>query len=903
MQTIRLESDWEFCVLASPSCSSEQLQHYGIWREAKVPGNVHADLLRLGLVEDFFWCDNENGQQWIGELDWQYKTVFRLEAAQLQSDFIELHLPGIDTLAKVYLNGQLLLQCNNMYRHWRLRLPRDILAESNELLVSLHSPLQFMQQAERQFHLPAWNVYDQRYGGRSWVRKMPCSFGWDWAPRSIAGGIWKTPYLEIYDYKFTTLKTATHFTPGGVELEVVTELIAGNEDFEHVCIELYDEQHQLAARQVLPASALQQAPPAFDSAVFVEQLFKQHPVTLPPDYRPNAAANEWLSVPTQLGVQALPKLQIHATLHLARPRLWWSHDLGESPLYRLNISLHHRGRGLLAERSRMLGIRSIELVCRDSGEQQQSFYFKLNNKPVFARGANWIPLQLFVGCISKQEYRQALLMAKQANMNMLRVWGGGIYENEEFYQLCDELGILVWQDAMFSCATYPAFDEGFMRNVAEEIYDNLLRLQQHPSLVLWCGNNELEQGLVGPQWSSSAMHEDDYRRLFYHLQHDILKQIAAQVPWWPASPHSPRGDFYDYNNPQCGDAHCWDVWFGGKDFAAQRQWQHRFISEFGFQSFPSLQCIREFCPEEQMWLNSYIIDCHQRSPGGNGKILQHLLDWFAAPRDFAEFVYLSQLTQALCIHYAALHARNIHPRMQGLLFWQFNDLWPCASWSCVDYKLRPKALYYGCKRDFAPLCCGLLVDTREALIGGFVVNSGLQPEQLRLELLLVDAKTSTLLLKSTNLLLLEPGCRHELTPLAVGRQYRPCDTHSELYRPHGPHARNLLVFLQLYGPNSQLLGEDCQAYLSWRFLDMPAATLQLSLQQHNLQGGYIELYAENCALFVEVSYPDSSVHFADNYVHLLPNQSRRIAFSCSSELQLRQELFSLRQLTGRSPQG
>ncbi len=412
----------------------------------------------------------------------------------------------------------------------------------------------------------------------------------------------------------------------------------------------------------------------------------------------------------------LTKGAARLSLRIADPQLWWPNGMGGQPLYNVVVELRQSDVTLVDVTSRRIGLRTLRLD-RHPDQWGESFQFVVNGTPFFAKGANWIPSDTFVTRMTWDDYAALIGAAAAANMNMLRVWGGGIYEQDAFYDLCDEYGICLWQDFMFACATYPTFDEAFMANVREEAIQNVRRLRHHASLALWCGNNELEQGLVGEAWNESQMSWKDYGKLFDKLLPEIIQAEDPDHDYWPCSPHTPQpGDRKNHNDPTRGDAHLWDVWHGRKPFEWYRTCEHRFNSEFGFQSFPDPLTVREYTEPSDRNVTTYVMEKHQRSGIGNAVIMQYLLDWFRLPTVFNSTLCLTQILQGMAIKYAVEHWRRSMPRGMGTLYWQLNDCWPVASWASLDYYKRWKALHYMARDFYAPLLISGLENLQQGTV-------------------------------------------------------------------------------------------------------------------------------------------------------------------------------------------
>ena len=607
---------------------------------ALVPGCVHMDLERAGVIPPLDWRDNEEKSLWITKENWTYSRCFEVSAQDLLVDKLMLVCEGLDTLATVMVNGENVFNSNNMFRVWTFDIKPFVTAGNNEIVIRFDSPLPMMVEKQEEKPLAAWNVYQPEYAGRSHIRKMSCAFGWDWGPIAATAGIWKDIYIkpvvktELYDVKIQQV----HGGDGAVNLKV-----------------------RWGVDQ--PVSAV---------------------VTL--SFENEVVCKEEVS-----------SLNTMIDLAIDNPKLWWPAGLGEQPLYDLDVAIFD-GKTVLDSCHKNIGLRTLELV-RENDDVGQTFTFSVNGKPFFVKGANCIPAKIYLPSVTKDVSAVIIDGAIDANMNMLRVWGGGIFESDDFYDLCDEKGILIWQDFLFACGSYPADDE-FCENVRQEAIDNVKRLRHRASLALFCGNNELEGAFMSEAPEDGIMSMEEYSKIFDELLSDVVKELT-EVPYIPGSPFSPLGDRMNASSHESGDAHLWSVWFGNEPFEFQRTWTCRFMSEFGFQSFPELKTIESFTiPDDRNW-TSYIMDYHQRSQMGNQKIFAYILDWFRMPENFEKALWLSQLSQGFCLQYAVEHLRRLQPHNAGVLYWQINDMWPAASWSTMDCFGRWKASHYLAKRFFA----------------------------------------------------------------------------------------------------------------------------------------------------------------------------------------------------------
>ncbi len=610
--------------------------------EAQVPGLVHLDLLQHEQIPDPFYANNEDSVQWIEKKDWIYETTFELEQLDTAKEY-ELVFEGLDTYAEVELNGQNILQADNMFRSWRIDVKSLLQAQKNHLRILFRSPLKV--NADKRSGPPYHKTAGNDAGKEKvsvYTRKAPYHFGWDWGPRIVSFGIWRPVYLlEWEKAKFSDIQ---------IYQEALTEEKAT------LCAEIRLDQKDTGSYHLK-----------------VRDL----------------ADNEILAEKS-----AAQDLSIQWTIQ--NPQRWWPHNLGDPHLYRWQFEVWENDQ-LLDQKTIAYGLRTIELV-QEEDAIGESFYFKVNGEPVFMKGANYIPSDAMLPRRTKEDIDRLLTDAKAVNMNMLRVWGGGIYEDDYFYQKCDELGILLWQDFMFACSMYPA-DEPFLSNIRSEVEQNVRRLRNHPSIAVWCGNNEIDVAWHNWGWQLrfliSGKNQDkmweDYQTIFHRTIPDVLKKTDPSRPYTSTSPLSNWGKLRNFND---GTMHFWGVWHGRQPFSDYDIYVGRFMSEYGFQSFPDWATIEAFAPPEERRLESKVMKHHQKSYIGNGMIASHTRTYFQKPRDFQDFVYKSQLTQAIGIGRAIRAHRARKGHCMGTLFWQLNDCWPGPSWSSIDYFGRWKALHH-----------------------------------------------------------------------------------------------------------------------------------------------------------------------------------------------------------------
>ena len=631
---------------------------------ATVPGTVHTDLLANGLIPDPFRRDNETRLQWIGEEDWRYRITFQADSWFMESDRVELVFHGLDTFAEVILNGTSILEADNMFRAWRVDVSRQLRSGENQLEVRFRSPLPQGLAAYRAlpYQLPAGNDRGDP-PTRVFVRKAAYHYGWDWGPRFVTQGIWRP--VELVAWRGARL-TDVHVSTDSISPEAA--LLTAHVEVEATVSEV----EQRAAGGAVPVTLTIFHPDGGFPTVSFEAVLEPG-----------------------LNRYSLP-------FRIPEPELWWPNGLGNPHLYEVQVALNAGLRTDTA--STRLGIRSVELVT-EADSIGESFFFRVNGLPVFMKGANVIPLDHFSPRATAEDYRDLFRDVVAANMNMLRVWGGGIYERDVFYELADQHGILIWQDFMFANGMYPG-DSDFLENVREEARHQVRRLRSHPSLALWCGNNEMDEGWQRWGWAraydtpeDSAAVRDAYEAIF----HDILPGVVAEEDparrYWPSSPSLGWGDPESLNR---GDSHYWGVWHGREPFQVFTEKLPRFSSEYGFQAFPPMASIRAFTEEEDRSLNDPVLLVHQKHPTGNELILEYMERDYPVPSSFQDLVYVSQLLQARGMRMALEAHRRAVPRTMGTLYWQLNDTWPAVSWSGRDYFRRWKALHYAARDAFAP---------------------------------------------------------------------------------------------------------------------------------------------------------------------------------------------------------
>lgn len=640
------------------------------WLPAVVPGCVHTDLLTNNEIEDPFYGTNEHDLQWIDKVDWEYKSVFDVESYLLDEEVQELKFHGLDTYADVYLNNELILSADNMFRSWTVDVTGKLLKKDNELRIYFRSPINedLPKLDALGYSLPATNDQSE-LGGLGerkvsiFARKAPYHYGWDWGPRFVTSGIWRP--VEIVAWSNIVIRDIY------INQLQVTEQAA-----------LLQAEVEIEAKQAGEVTLV----------VKTEEL-------------------NWEAV--QLVEAGLSVIKL--PLSIQKPKLWWSRGLGEAHRYTFEIETVFGGGKQVDKMKQKTGLRTIKLVRdKDQDGNGATFHFELNGVAVFAKGANHIPNDSFITDITNDRYHYEILSAVESNMNMLRIWGGGFYEQEIFYDLCDHYGILVWQDFMFACSMYPG-DEQFLANVKAEAIENVKRLRNHPSIALWCGNNEIDTAWShynehgGWGWKQHYTHEQreklwqDYEQIFHKILPEAVRSLHQSIAYWPSSPMvSLSNDKLQHSHSKTteGDIHYWGVWHNVEPFENYQTNLGRFMSEYGFQSFPEYATIRTFAEEEDLAIESKVMLAHQKNGNGNRLIKEYMDIYMKQPKDFKDFLYLSQVLQADAMQMAIEAHRRQMPYCMGSLYWQMNDCWPVASWAGIDYYGRWKALNYYARRSF-----------------------------------------------------------------------------------------------------------------------------------------------------------------------------------------------------------
>ncbi len=780
------------------------------WKPATVPGSVHTDLLDNKMIPDPFYRDNEKSLQWIGKTDWEYETTFPLEASTLARERVELFFEGLDTYATVFLNGEEILKADNMFRSWRVDIKKHAKPGDNVLKVVFRSPINEIlpRMAKLDYELPASN--DQGEKTSPYTRKAPYHFGWDWGPRFVTAGVWRPVRLRAWDrarIENIDLRQVK-LTKAKADLAAIVEIDSTGTAPARIFLTNRSDKTNLAVQSV-------ELKPGVNKAI--------------------------------LGFEII------------NPRLWYPVQLGDQPLYEFEAVVEIEGKPVDRD-SAKTGLRNLEL--RQKPDQWgSSFEFVINGIPVFAKGGNWIPADSFPTRVTKKKYRHLMQSMRDANMNMVRVWGGGIYEDDYFYELADEMGILVWQDFMFACSMYPA-DKDFLENVRREAIDNIKRLRNHPSIVLWCGNNEVETAWNHWGWKQNLPSKiwDDYLKLFARLLPEVVEEYDPETPYWSSSPSSNFQD--DADSQKVGDVHYWGVWHASLPFEEYRKQFPRFMSEYGFQSFPELATVKSYTePADRKSIETEVMLAHQKHPRGNQLIREYMLREYDEPKDFESFLYVSQVLQAEGMRIGTEHLRRIMPRNMGALYWQINDCWPVASWSGTDYFGRWKAMHYYAKRFFEPLMVSTLEE--DGNLNFYVVSDYPEAKESALQVRVMDLDGK---------LLSDRQIRISTEPLK-GKSYLSLPIADLL---NGRPKSEVVVQVGLEVAK-ETVSTNHHFFVPFKELDVSLPRIRTDITPTS-EGFRIRLSTDKVAKAVYLSGPREEGFFSDNYFTLVPGEIKVIEF-------------------------
>ncbi|MFO1450300.1 MAG: glycoside hydrolase family 2 protein [Opitutaceae bacterium] len=792
------------------------------WLPAVVPGCVHTDLMRAGRIPDPFYGTHELDLQWIEERDWEYESTFTVPASLRAEEVVELVADGLDTVATVMLNGQEVARTENMFVGYRWDVKALLRPGRNRLHLRFGSAMKYIREHDgftppQEFNDPVGNCVR--------IRKQQCQFGWDWGPRFVTAGVWRDLRLEGWSgNRLSGVRLGQEHGRSGVTVSVQPEW----------------------TRPAATAGVAYQVNLSFQGSVV-------------------ASVTD-----TDVG---------QLRLSVAEPQLWWPAGQGAQPLYTLELVALRADGTECGRLQRRIGLRTL-VLDQSPDAWGKAFRILVNGRPVFLKGANWIPAHSFVTTLQRAEYARDLEAAVAANMNCVRLWGGGIYESEEFYDLCDELGLLVWHDFMFACTLYPS-DDAFLALVEAEVATQVPRIRHRASLALWCGNNELPQ-INGVHLRRDATLREGYEKLFHQVLARAVALHDGVTPYIPSSQW--RGTYEDghAHGEREGDTHFWDVWHARHPVKDYEKWAFRFVSEFGMQSYSSPETNATFCPPADRNVFGPTMENHQKNRAGNQIILDYVSRRFRLPKDQDSLIYLSQLNQAYCMQIGVEHYRRLMPRCMGAIYWQLNDCWPVASWSSIEFTGRWKALHHVARRFNAPALVSAHVPGDETVAIGNYRRTTVREVHLytvydapmaakgtvRWDLFHLDGR---ILQRGRKAVALRPGESVRQTTLDVSR-------------PMASFGRDNLYLRIALDQGGTTVSEDTVFLAPPRFLALPRGRIKTTAK--GVSPGEIDLTLSSPVFQhrVWIELPGLHPHFSDNALELYPNEPRTIRVSLKRPL-------------------
>lgn len=793
------------------------------WYPATVPGVVHTDLLQNKIIEDPFFRLNERGLQWIDKEDWVYETCFTLAADMMRKENMELVFEGLDTYADVYLNDECILKADNMFRRWSIPVRQYIREENNILKVYFHSPVKI--------DVPKWDALPYQYPASNdqsengglfnkkisiFARKAGYHYGWDWGPRLVTSGIWRPVYIRAWsDLRINDVFIEQKEVGAGRAVIAGHVELDADKDMDGVLVTITDE----VTGRVL---------------------------------------GEW-QADLKRGTN---RVTVDFVLH--KPKLWWSNGLGEPFLYRFRTDIIAGGE-LLDSKTERVGIRSLKVVHQPD-KDGHTFYIELNGRPVFAKGANYIPSDNFLPRVTPENYKKTILDAAGVNMNMLRVWGGGIYENDVFYDLCDEYGIMIWQDFMFACSMYPA-EGALLDNIHQEAVDNVKRLRNHACIALWCGNNECQDAWLGWGWKCEIERQNkeyadkiwaQYRQQYHVTLPGVVREYAPGTFYWPSSPFAFEGEMSGTTD---GDRHYWSVWHGKAPISDYDSEKSRFFSEYGFQSFPEFESVKRYAPYPEDWdIRSEVMMSHQRGGDHANELIEtYLLNEYKKPRDFRAFLYMNHVLQGDAIKTAIESHRRQMPYNMGTLFWQHNDCWPVASWASRDYYGRWKAQHYYVRKAYDDILISPVVEGDDLKV--YAVSDRLENTSGRLQLQVCQFDGTVV--------------HHWDKSVGIsGNDSRVCFSAPLAKLLEGANRGTVYVRVDYTDKSGRVYHNN---YCLGKQKDMDYPKVDLQTEVRSIEGGYeVTVSADKFARAVCLSVADNESVYSDNYFDVQPKSSVQV---------------------------
>ena len=800
MKTIDLTGLWNAC----STCGEY------IWK-GNVPGSILLDMENMGVLgsKGAFYRDNNRKAPDIMNRDFIYSNTFIITDDFLNdkndtSSYIYLEADGLDTLTELKVNGQIVGKTNNMHRSFRFNIGELLQVGKNKIEITFFNSLDYIKKEHSRRPLMSEDEEGiTTIPGFYTIRKSHCSYGWDWGPQMPDAGIWRPIRIVRYnDCRFENLRIIQDVKDGSAILTISAETeLWGARDF------------QVNGYVITPLG--------------VKETFTFKP-----------------------GEEAL--------INISKPELWWPNGMGDQPLYLVNATLFADGipSGTLEKK---IGIRSLT-IAQKPDKWGESFHFEANGIPLFARGANYIPEDIYLNRMSEERTEKLLKDCVEANFNCIRIWGGGVFPNDYFYDLCDKYGLIVWQDMMFACAIYDILNDDFTHNISQEIRDNLKRIRHHASLGLICGNNEMEWFFVDyDSFPQTKENEFEYMKQYHIVIPEILKEVCPEIFYWSSSPSS-GGYLEEPNSPDKGDCHFWEVWHGNKDFSEYKKHYFRFMSEFGFESLPSIKTIESFTEEKDRNIFSPVMEEHQKRVNGNPKIVSYLSKYFRYPKDLDSLTYVSQISQSDAIRYGVEHWRRNRGRCMGSLYWQLNDNWPVASWSSIDYYGRWKALHYSIKRSYDNILLSIDGDKKGAEI--HLSNESFNDISGVLDIKLYSLKGEIIFQKSVQV------SAEKWNSLKV--------FDFDLGILESNFTAEDVILTSCLTTGNGIKYSAFHNFVPYKYLDLENPKITYSVSEHSKDSIEFILQCESPALYVELEILNKDQVFSDNYFYLMPGEQRII---------------------------
>lgn len=784
----------------------------------EVPGTVVSGLYAAGKIEHPYYRENEYEIREMFWKDYQFVRSFTVSREFLGQKELTLVCEGLDTLAQILINGKELASTDNMHRTYRFPIKEYVHEGENEICIIFRSVLRFIENYPYQENKTIQYVPCGAMKGNQLVRKGHSMFGWDWGPQLVDAGIWRDIYIEGNSTaKIEDVWIRQYHKKDGSVRIFTTVTVSGQTAGEAVTVALAEKN-----------AAAGSAPVAVARAGRSEK---------------KAAGNTGAVI-------------YEAEIVVENPKLWWPNGYGEQPLYQLSVSVVSDKEGAMADNSaghtveKTIGLRTLT-ISQEADEWGNEFAFIINGVKIFTRGGNYIPEDAVYPWIRKEQQDYLLKCCVRAHFNCVRVWGGGYYPSDAFYDLCDEYGLIVWQDLMYACNVYDVTDD-FAETVRQETIDNVRRIRHHASLGLWCGNNEIESAWHhwGDFQKESMYLRADYIKLFEDLLPRTVREADDMTFYWHSSPSS-GGCFDDPDSDRRGDVHYWDVWHGQKPFSDYQKYYFRFCSEFGFQSFPCLKTIETFTVEKDRNIFSKVMESHQKNDSANGKMLYYLSENFKYPKDFKSLLYVSQVLQGMAIKSGVDHWRRNRGRCMGTLYWQINDNWPVASWAGIDYYGRWKALHYMAAKFYAPVAVS--IQKTQDSVSVWLENETFAEQGCSAVLRVRDMGFHVLR---------EWKADAQVDKFSAGELIH-CPFQQEFVGTGFADADNLFLEAEVVLADGTVL-TDTDTLMPYKHLELPRPHFSVEVGETE---GYFEIAVRSDAFapFVELDFADADVIFSDNF--------------------------------------